>query len=33
MYLIDGIYDNFVAIYATTRARRRQDHIRVFNNS
>ena len=32
-YLIDGIYATFVSIDGTTRARRRQHHIRAFNNS
>src|SRR5215216_248898 len=33
MHLIDSIYDTSVAIYATTRAKPRQHHIRPFNNS
>src|SRR5215211_2886190 len=32
MHLIDSIYDTSVAIYATTRAKPRQHHIRIFNN-
>src|SRR5215211_2164279 len=32
MHLIDSINDTSVAIYATTRAKPRQHHIRTFNN-
>jgi hypothetical protein len=33
MYSIGGIYATFVTIEGTTPARRRQRHIRAFNNS